>query len=190
MCSGEAAALELLEGRNPLAMAHYANHPPPGERPNAGIASFTFRPVGCSHEGGSQRTQQQQQLGAFPAGQLQHGSKTSGSRSSSAPDDYATGGSSSSSSGGSGSGVQLQKAVEQEPWVRAYVPNVNYTLKCDEKHLLTHVSVGKTLGMVCFEVRMGALITLHATKGGGPYTSDALSVHPSQPLPPRAVQSE
>jgi hypothetical protein len=46
--TGEAAALEMLEGRNPLAMAHYANHPGPGSVPNAVIASFTFKPAGCS----------------------------------------------------------------------------------------------------------------------------------------------
>lgn len=45
--AGEAAALEMLEGRHPLALAHYANHPAPGTKPNTIIASFTFTPAGC-----------------------------------------------------------------------------------------------------------------------------------------------
>lgn len=51
MSAGEAAALEMLEGRNPLASAHYANHPGVGSVPNAIIASFTFKPVGSSSGG-------------------------------------------------------------------------------------------------------------------------------------------
>ena len=41
--TAEAAALELLEGRNPLALAHYANHPGEGMAPNVMIASFSFK---------------------------------------------------------------------------------------------------------------------------------------------------
>lgn len=84
----------MLEGRNPLAMAHYANHPAQGQVPNAVIASFTFRPAGWTGSSGS--------------------------------DDG------SSSSDGS-SGV--------EPWMRAYVPNINYSFKCSHEDLLTRVSL-------------------------------------------------
>jgi len=33
-------ALRLLEGRHPLALGHFANHPPPGAAPNVAIAPF------------------------------------------------------------------------------------------------------------------------------------------------------
>lgn len=41
--TGEAAALELLEGRHPLALAHYANHPGEDSAPNTMLAPFTWR---------------------------------------------------------------------------------------------------------------------------------------------------
>jgi hypothetical protein len=87
----------MLEGRNPLAMAHYANHPGPGSVPNAIIASFTFKPVVSSSSG-------------------------DGDGSS-----YGGGGSSSSS------------LDPVEPWVRAYVPNINYSYQCHQEDLLTKV---------------------------------------------------
>ena len=78
----------MLEGRNPIALAHYANHPPPGSVPNAMIASFAFRPAGCSQQG-------------------------------------------SSSSGIDG--------AAGEPWLRAYVPNINYKFQCSREDLLSQV---------------------------------------------------
>jgi hypothetical protein len=33
-------ALGWLEGRHPLALAHYVNHPPAGEHPNVALAPF------------------------------------------------------------------------------------------------------------------------------------------------------
>lgn len=44
--SAEAAHLELLEGRHPLALAHFANHPPAGAAPNTVIASFKVKVTG------------------------------------------------------------------------------------------------------------------------------------------------
>jgi hypothetical protein len=50
----EASALELalpLEARNPYALAHFANHPAPGELPNAMIAPLDFEPEGVGGDG-------------------------------------------------------------------------------------------------------------------------------------------
>eukprot|EP00879_Flechtneria_rotunda_P015485 GHRR01016195.1.p1 GENE.GHRR01016195.1~~GHRR01016195.1.p1 ORF type:complete len:182 (+),score=57.07 GHRR01016195.1:757-1302(+) len=110
--TAEAAALELLEGRHPLALGHYANHPPAGSQPNAVIASFTFKldqlhsvaadsisnPAGISSSGSSTAT-------------VTESSRQHGSRSSS------------------------QSTVA--PWLRAYVPNINYSEECSTEHLLT-----------------------------------------------------
>jgi hypothetical protein len=55
----EATALEFLagglplEGRNPYALAHFANHPQPGEPPNAMIAPLDFFPEGVEEEASS-----------------------------------------------------------------------------------------------------------------------------------------
>jgi len=51
----EAAALELglpLEPRHPYALAHFANHPPPGQQPNAMIAPIDFAPGAFAGGGG------------------------------------------------------------------------------------------------------------------------------------------
>lgn len=88
----------MLEGRNPLAMAHYANHPAPGQVPNAVIASFTFRPAGWrGHDAAS------------------------------------------ISSDGSGTEGGSEGSSAVEPWMRAYVPNINYSFKCSHEDLLTRV---------------------------------------------------
>jgi hypothetical protein len=69
----EATALELLagglplEGRNPYALAHFANHPSPGEAPNAMIAPLDLPPPSRGpagdddDDGGGRQGEQQQQ---------------------------------------------------------------------------------------------------------------------------------
>lgn len=43
--------LALVEGRHPLALAHFANHPPPGVAPNVMVAAFDLRAPGESEAG-------------------------------------------------------------------------------------------------------------------------------------------
>jgi hypothetical protein len=114
--TGEAAALEMLEGRHPLALAHFANHPPAGAAPNAVIASFTFAPIGC------QQPEQQQGAAAAEA--------AGGSAGRGAGGDASSG---SSSGGSSSRALTLPPAAE-----RAYVPNIDYAFACDAQHLLSH----------------------------------------------------
>jgi hypothetical protein len=132
LLAGEAAALEMLEGRNPLAMAHYANHPAQGQVPNAVIASFTFRPAGCSGSSGS-----------------------------------SDGSSSNDSSSDGISGV--------EPWMRAYVPNINYSFKCRHEDLLTRVSLslgcqlmGSVFFWFCQHASVNWVGSTMLTQGGTP----------------------
>lgn len=105
----------MLEGRHPLAMAHYANHPAPGCQPNAIIASFTFRPPGWQR----------------------HSSAGSSSSSVQDPRDGSSSGSTGSSDGVQGSSGSSEG--EGEAWMRAYVPNIDYSFKCSHQELLTRV---------------------------------------------------
>ncbi len=51
--TGEAAQMErLLEGRHPLALAHFANHPGHGASPNTMIAPYSLRISGSGDGGG------------------------------------------------------------------------------------------------------------------------------------------
>lgn len=95
--TGEAAYLELLEGRNPFAMAHYANHPPAGAAPNTVIANFKFR----------------LQLPGVWGGEVQQNITNINSSSSSSAYD--------------------------EPWLRAYLPNIEYSEECSHQQLLHKV---------------------------------------------------
>jgi hypothetical protein len=105
MHNAEAAQLEMLEGRHPLALAHYANHPPAGSAPNAVIANFSFKlpaaGAATSPSSSDQATGRQQS---------QHNSSSSSSSDSAAP------------------------------WLRAYVPNIDYVEECSQQHLLRTVS--------------------------------------------------
>jgi hypothetical protein len=67
----EATALEFLagglplEGRNPYALAHFANHPQPGEVPNAMIAPLDFFPQGAEGEAASSASSSLPELRAY-----------------------------------------------------------------------------------------------------------------------------
>ena len=111
--TAEAAALEQLEGRHPLALAHYANHPPAGAAPNAAIASFNFSLRSLGGDGSSS------------SGGDGGGSSVDCSMS---PTDHHH----SSEAGGSSS-------TPPGPWLRAYVPNLDYTAECDAHYLLSKV---------------------------------------------------
>lgn len=97
----------MLEGRNPLALAHFANHPAAGSVPNAIIASFSFKLQQQPHQ------------------------------------DDAVAGTSSGAGGaggvGDGDDSSHRKGAAAEPWLRAYVPNVNYSYQCSREDLLTQV---------------------------------------------------
>ncbi|WIA16650.1 hypothetical protein OEZ85_013313 [Tetradesmus obliquus] len=105
--TAEAAQLEMLEGRHPLALAHFANHPPAGAAPNAVIANFTFK---------------------VPAAAAAAAKPSSSSDQAAMQESKSQESSSSSSSSAA-------------PWLRAYVPNIDYVEECSQQHLLkTEVS--------------------------------------------------
>lgn len=116
--TAEAAHLELLEGRHPLALAHFANHPPAGAAPNAVIASFNFK--------------------LQPAG-----SSVSSALSDSGSAEQASGSSSSSSEG----------HARDAPWLRAYVPNIDYCEECSCEHLLNTVRASAGVAPASYEPR-------------------------------------
>ncbi|KAF6263462.1 hypothetical protein COO60DRAFT_1635090 [Scenedesmus sp. NREL 46B-D3] len=116
--SAEAAQLEMLEGRHPLALAHFANHPPPGAAPNAVIANFSFK------------------LPAAGTAAISRSSSSSSDKaaSSSSSDQAASSQMSPQSRGDSCSSSSSSSSAA--PWLRAYVPNIDYAEECTQQHLL------------------------------------------------------